>query len=79
MVYLLLSMSSGQGTSYCVTIMSHVRHKMFSASAMFSVHISVVDVLTSACIAWSQGQGGYVQRGREVLGTPFRTYSNLFL
>lgn len=62
MVYLLLSKSAdGQGTSYCVTIMSHVGHKMFSASAMFSVHIVVVDVLTSACIAWSQGQGGYVQ------------------
>ena len=52
-----------------------------SLSVIFSVHI-VVDVLTNACIAWSrvQGEEGMgVLCTREVLGTPFRTYSNLFL
>lgn len=39
-----------------------------SLSVMFSVH-HVVDVLTNACIAWSQGQGGRVCTGEE-LGTP---------
>ena len=49
-----------------------------SLSVMFSVQ-HVVDVLTNACIAWSQGQGGRVLCTGEELGTPFRTYSNLFL
>lgn len=66
MVYLLLSMSAGQGTSYCVTIMSHVGHKMFSASAMFSVHISVVDVLTMVLVLLGPRarEGMYNEGGR---------------
>jgi len=66
MVYLLLSMSAGQGTSYCVTIMSHVRHKMFSMSAMFSVHIVVVDVLTMVLVLLGPRarEGMYNEGGR---------------
>ena len=75
MVYLLLSMSAGQGTSYCVTIMSHVGHKMFSASAMFAVHI-VVDVLAMVLVLLGPRarEGMYNEGGRGIRNT----FQNLF-
>ena len=58
MVYFLLSMSAGQLCHYYVT---RGTQNVLCVRDVFGPHFVVGDVLTSACIAWSQGQGGYVQ------------------
>ena len=57
MVYLLLSMSAGQLCHYYVT---RGTQNVLCVRDVFGPH-SFVYVLTSGCIAGSQGQGGYVQ------------------